>query len=549
METILSDAARAAFERSRAISKEDFPALGIAVKAVDDKIYSAGRFLPSSTLSCPAAASVLELAGRQHITSVTVCTDQELNDIPLIEWALLKAYGRENLTVTIVDPDDPEKSSVYSVHDLYSYPIARSSPPEPDWVKIVKTMSNTRPLSRSSALNLAKEIIHQWIPGQKQDRISVDKGEVNTGVLKINDGELTILHHPLLDPPDAAEPSTVRRGLALWMQDKDNCDGIEKLGGLPLDKISGADFQACKRMLPPDATIAGKTVAELTEHLYTSDHGSNHKRPVSSAWKHILPNEQVPWVEEAEKLLRNVMATIPDEKKPNLRLAVVTDDKEYVIVSNDPASLPWGYWTCAERGALELWASLHPDTVIEPLVLVHSVHDANGEGMIGPQACPCGSCAEAIGHRPLTVVGTNLKGKRQIFSNHTGHTLVPENRPSRPLVRQSITIHLADGTNHTLHGLRTEHTDCSHPPPLAWGVRWQDKVLVSSRLAPWLKITVSPIQKITLDTGPLPILTLEASRRQNPKEPPIPIQTITETLLEPPTQWALAMIQQRPNHR
>jgi len=476
METILSDAARAAFERSRAISKEGFPALGIAVKAVDDKIYSAGRFLPSSTLSCPAAASVLELAGRQHITSVTVCTDQELKDIPLIEWALLKAYGGENLTVTIINPNGQEKPSVHSINDLYPYPITRAAMPE---------------------------------------------GEPH--YLKINDDELTILHHPLLDPPDAAEPSTVRRGLALWMQDKDNCDGIEKLGGLPLDKISGADFQACKRMLPPDATIAGKTVAELTEHLYTSDHGSNHKRPVSSAWKHILPNEQVPWVEEAEKLLRNVMATIPDEKKPHLRLAVVTDDKEYVIVSNDPASLPWGYWTCAERGALELWASLHPDTVIEPLVLVHSVHDINGDGLIGPQGCPCGFCAEAIGHRLLTVVGTNLKGKRQIFSNHTGHTLVPENRPSRPLVRQSITIHLADGTNHTLHGLRTEHTDCSYPPPLAWGVRWQDKVLVSSRLAPWLKITVSPIQKITLDTGPLPILTLEALRRQHPQARQTPI--------------------------
>ncbi|MFN7225892.1 MAG: hypothetical protein ACK5UY_01385 [Holosporales bacterium] len=474
METILSDAARAAFERSRAISKEGFPALGIAVKAVDDKIYSAGRFLPSSTLSCPAAASVLELAGRQHITSVTVCTDQELKDIPLIEWALLKAYGGENLTVTIINPNGQEKPSVHSINDLYPYPITRAAMPEhPQW-------------------------------------------------LRINEKEHRILHHPLLDPPDAAEPSTVRRGLALWMQDKDNCDGIEKLGELPLDQISGADFQACKRMLPPDATIAGKTVAELTEHLYTSDHGSNHKRPVSSAWRHILPNEQVPWVERAEHLLIEVMRTIPNANKPHLRLAVVTNGRHYVIVPNDPFSYPAGYWSCAEYHALALWASLNQNYV-KDLVLVHSVHDINGDGLIGPQGCPCGFCAEAIGHRLLTVVGTNLKGKRQIFSNHTGHTLVPENRPSRPLVRQSITIHLADGTNHTLHGLRTEHTDCSYPPPLAWGVRWQDKVLVSSRLAPWLKITVSPIQKITLDTGPLPILTLEALRRQHPQARQTPI--------------------------
>jgi hypothetical protein len=353
----------------------------------------------------------------------------------------------------------------------------------------------------------------------------------------------------LLDPPDAAEPSTVRRGLALWMQDKNhnNCDGIKTLDGLPLHELSGSDWQALKRMCPR-VSINEKTVAEWTQDLYASDHGSNHKRPVSDAWGHILPNEQVPWVERAEHLLIEVMRTIPNANKPHLRLAVVTNGRHYVIAPNDPFSYPAGYWSCAEYHALALWASLNQNYV-KDLVLVHSVHDINGDGLIGPQGCPCGFCAEAIGHRLLTVVGTNLKGKRQIFSNHTGHTLVPENRPSRPLVRQSITIHLADGTNHTLHGLRTEHTDCSYPPPLAWGVRWQDKVLVSSRLAPWLKITVSPIQKITLDTGPLPILTLEASRRQNPKEPPIPIQTITGTLLEPPTQWALAMIQQRPNHR
>jgi hypothetical protein len=295
----------------------------------------------------------------------------------------------------------------------------------------------------------------------------------------------------------------------------------------------------------PRVSINEKTVAEWTQDLYASDHGSNHKRPVSDAWGHTLPAGTESWVEKAENLLKQVMKVIIEndfknntKKASHLRLAVVTDGKEYVIVSNDPASLPWGYWTCAERGALELWTSRRPDTVIEPLVLVHSVHDANGEGMIGPQACPCGSCAEAIGHRPLTVVGTDLKEGRQVFSNHDDHTLtlVPGNIPSRPLARQSITIHLENGTTVESYGLPTEHTDCSHPPPLAWGVRWQDKVLVSSRLAPWLKITVSPIQKITLDTGPLPILTLEALRRQNPKEPPIPIQTITGTLLEPPTQ-------------
>jgi hypothetical protein len=498
METILSDAARAAFERSRAISKEGFPALGIAVKAVDDKIYSAGRFLPSSTLSCPAAASVLELAGRQHITSVTVCTDQELKDIPLIEWALLKAYGGENLTVTIVDPEGKKEPLDCLINQLYPYPIARSKA-------------------------MPEEIQY----------------------LSINNDEMTILHHPLLDPPDAAEPSTVRRGLALWMQDKNhnNCDGIKTLDGLPLHELSGSDWQALKRMCP-HVSINEKTVAEWTQDLYASDHGSNHKRPVSSAWKHILPNKQVPWVEQAEELLRNVMATIPDGKKPHLRLAVVTDGKEYVIVSNDPASLPWGSWTCAEGGALELWTSRRPDTVIEPLVLVHSVHDANGEGMIGPQACPCGSCAEAIGHRPLTVVGTDLKEGRQVFSNHDDHTLtlVPGNIPSRPLARQSITIHLENGKTVESYGLPTEHTDCSHPPRVHWAVAWPkwlsgyDNVFVSSRLAPSLGVVVPAITMITINTPYPAILTLEASRRQNPKEPPIPIQTITGTLLEPPTQ-------------
>jgi cytidine deaminase len=430
---------------------------------------------------------------------------------------LLKVYGGENLTVTIVDPEGKKEPLDCLINQLYPYPIARSKA-------------------------MPEEIQY----------------------LSINNDEMTILHHPLLDPPDAAEPSTVRRALGLWMQEHNNCDGIRTLDGLPLSEFSGADFQALKRMCPPDATIHGITVAELTKHLYASDHGPNHDRPVSDAWGHTLPAGTESWVEKAENLLKQVMKVIIEndsknntKKASHLRLAVVTDGKEYVIVSNDPASLPWGYWTCAEHSALELSASRRPDTVIERLVLVHSVHDENGEGMIGPQACPCGSCAEAIGHRLLTVVGTDLKEGRQVFSNHDDPTLtlVPGNIPSRPLARQSITIHLENGTTVESYGLSTEHVDCSHPPQVHLAVelpKWfsgYDNVFVSSRLAPWLGVVVPAITMITINTECPSILTLEAARRQNPEGSPIPIQTITGTQLEPPTQWALAMIQQRPNHR
>ncbi|MFN7901653.1 MAG: hypothetical protein ACK5O1_02325 [Holosporales bacterium] len=481
-----------AFDRSWRTSKEIFQAWGIAVVFADDQIKSAASWRPNSTLGCPAAASVVELTRRQSITKVTVCTNEPLDNIPLIEWALLKAYGGENLTVDIVHPDNPQsRPTSYSINDLYPYPSQRST--------------------------------------------AMPEGTPK--YLTINNDELTILHHPLLDPPDAAEPSTVRRALGLWMQTYDNCDGIKDIGGLLLEDISGADWQALKRMCP-HASINGKTVAEWTRHLYASDNDPSNPQAVSEAWGHTLPPTTESWVEKAEDLLRKVMATIPQEKKAHLRLAVVTNGEKYCIVSNDPDSAPPGYWTCAERKALELWTSIYPDTVTDPLMLVHSVHDANGDGMIGPQACPCGSCAEAIGHRLLTVVGTDLKKGRQVFSNTKDHTLtlVPDNIPSRPLARERIKIHCADGTTHESYALHTEHVDCSHPPPLAWPVvPWEDdNVLVSSRLAPLLGLSVSPITGITLNTKQPSILTLEASRRQHPGAPPIPILTITGSQLPRP---------------
>lgn len=499
MEEKLYPSAYKAFDQSRRISKEILPAWGIEVMFADGQIKSAASWLANTTLGCPAAASVVELTRRQSITKVTVCTNESLDKIPLIEWALLKAYGGENLTVDIVHPDNPQSPRSYSINNLYPYPSQRST--------------------------------------------AMPEGTPK--YLKINNGELTILHHPLLYLPEAAEPSTVRRALGLWMQTHDNCDGITNIGELLREDISGADWQALKRMCP-HATINSITVAEWTRHLYASDNGPSNPTTVSEAWGHTLLPTTAPWVEKAEDLLRKVMATILQEKKAHLRLAVVTNGKKYCIVSNDPDSAPPGYWTCAERKALELWTSIYPDTVTDPLVLVHSVHDANGDGMIGPQACPCGSCAEAIGHRLLTVVGTDLKKGRQVFSNTKDHTLtlVPDNIPSRPLARERIKIHCADDTTHESYALHTEHVDCSHPPPLAWPVLWKDEnVMVSSRLAPLLGLSVSPIIGITLTTQPS-ILTLEASCRQHPGAPPIPIRTITESQLPLPVQWGFAMLQQ-----